>query len=465
MEKKEEEGCKSRSTRHVMMLPFPAQGHISPMLQFAKRLASKGLKITLVTPSFMSKYLRAEGGSASNVTVETLSIGFDEVPTIENADEFMKHFQVMGSQSLAGLIEQYRSSSCGEAVKCLVYDPAIPWALDVAKRLAICGAAFFTQSCAVFNIYYHYHHHHHHHQVFNQNIHVHGMPILLELQDLPSFLYVLGSYQTLKDQVLNTFSNYWDADWRFFNTFDNLEIEVVKWMSSQWSIKTIGPTVPSMFLDKRIEDDTDYGVTLCKPNPEASNCIKWLETKETASVVYVAFGSLATLGEEQMEELAWGLNSSNTHFLWVVRASEETKLPPNFVGQNKGLVVNWCPQLEVLAHQAVGCFVTHCGWNSTLEALSLGVPMVAMPIWTDQTTNAKFIADVWQVGIRVKVNEKGIVTRQEIELCIREVMEGERGNELRKNLIQWKELAKEAVDEGGSSDKNIDEFIAELECT
>ena len=128
----------------------------------------------------------------------------------------------------------------------------------------------------------------------------------------------------------------------------------------------------------------------------------------------------------------------------------------------KGQVVSWFPQLEVLAHKASGCFMTHCGWNSTLEALSLGVPMIAMPQWSDQTTNAKNIMDVWKVGIRVKVDEKGIGTKEEIELCIREVIEGERGKEMKRNSMKWKELAKEAVDEDGSSDKNIEEFVTKL---
>ena len=91
--------------------------------------------------------------------------------------------------------------------------------------------------------------------------------------------------------------------------------------------------------------------------------------------------------------------------------------------------------------------LAHCGWNSTLEALSLGVPMVATPQWTDQTTNAKFIMDVWKVGVRIKLDEKDIATKEEIVICIREVMEGERRKEMKMNSIRWKELAKEAVDE------------------
>ena len=165
-----------------------------------------------------------------------------------------------------------------------------------------------------------------------------------------------------------------------------------------------------------------------------------------------------------MLELALGLKRSNRYFLWVVRETEQNKLPSNFIEETseKGLVVSWCPQLDVLAHKAMGCFMTHCGWNSTLEALSLGVPMIAMPHWTDQPTNAKFVADVWQVGIRVSKDEKGIIRKEEIERCIREIMEGEKSAEIKQNSEKWKKLAKDAVDEGGSSDKNIDEFVAKL---
>ncbi|KAF8391756.1 hypothetical protein HHK36_021990 [Tetracentron sinense] len=162
-------------------------------------------------------------------------------------------------------------------------------------------------------------------------------------------------------------------------TGSNVGKQVVNWMTKLWPIKTIGPTLPSMYLDKRVEDDKDYSINLFKPNADA--CMEWLNTKESDSVVYVSFGSLASLGEEQKEELAWGLKGSNKYFLWVVRASEENKLLSKFAEETseKGLLVTWCPQLEVLAHPAVGCFITHCGWNSTLEGLSLGVPMVTMP--------------------------------------------------------------------------------------
>ncbi|GAA0165310.1 transferase [Lithospermum erythrorhizon] len=227
---------------------------------------------------------------------------------------------------------------------------------------------------------------------------------------------------------------------------------------------TIGPTIPSSYLDNRVANDSDYSINLF--HTDNSFTSNWLSTKPRGSVVYVAFGSMASLDEKQMEELVFGLMNSNCNFLWVVRASEDEKLPKdsNFMEQvsKKGLIVRWSPQLEILSNEAIGCFFSHCGWNSTIEALSLGVPIVAMPQWTDQTTNAKLVQDLWKMGIRVRVDEKGLVGREEIETCIKEVLEGERGKEMKKNALKWKELAKEALSEGGTSDNNIEALVSKL---
>lgn len=233
-------------------------------------------------------------------------------------------------------------------------------------------------------------------------------------------------------------------------------------MREFWPVKAIGPTVPSMYVDNRVEGDKDYGLSLWKR--QDAICNKWLQSKEAGSVVYVSFGSLAKLNAEQMEEIAWALHESNRHFLWVVRATEESKLPAQFAESNvgKGLIVRWAPQLDVLANEAVGCFVTHCGWNSTLEGLSLGVPMVCFPQWSDQPTNAKYMEEVWEVGVRAMGDEGGVVWREEMKKCIEEVMVGEGRERMLSNPSKWRELAIQALDEGGSSDIDIEEFVAAI---
>lgn len=233
-------------------------------------------------------------------------------------------------------------------------------------------------------------------------------------------------------------------------------------MAKIYPIRAIGPTVPSTYTDKRLKGNYNYGLSLFKPTIES--WMKWLNEKEDRSVIYVSFGSLSGLSEKQMEEVAYGLLDSKCNFVWVVRDEEQRKLPQEVTPRlmQKGLIVNWCVQLEVLSHRAVGCFLTHCGWNSTLEAIILGVPMVAMPEWGDQTTNAKMIVDVWKIGVRAKVGGNGIVAREEVAARVNEVLHGEGSEAIRRNALKWKDLAVDAVSEGGSSDMNIAEFAKEV---
>lgn len=356
---------------------------------------------------------------------------------------FMQRFQSAGGEYIRDLVKRYQDSS--SPVKCLVYDGNMPWGLDVAKEVGILGAAFFTQSCAAIASYL---------EIKNRE---EGSDVPLPelgLSKMPPAILTL---------IFTQFSNLDGADWVLFNSFNKLEEEVIENLLKHYPIRTIGPTVPSMYLDKRLVDDKDYGYNLYQSTGDI--CTNWLNTKEIGSVVYVSFGSAAKLSAEQMEELAWGLKQSNNFFVWVVRASEEDRLPAAFKEEKleKGLVVAWSPQLEVLSHKAVGCFMTHCGWNSTVEGVSLGVPMIAMPQFLDQFVDAKFVQDVWEVGVRPKLDEsKDIVNRYEIETCIREVMEGEKSKKIKGNSSEWRALAIEAVDVGGSSDRNIDEIVATL---
>ncbi|KAB2602440.1 hypothetical protein D8674_003445 [Pyrus ussuriensis x Pyrus communis] len=441
MEKKERD-----YKAHCLVLPYPSQGHINPMLQFSKVLQHKGLKITLVTTHHVHSTMHRS--PSTSIAFETISDGYDDggILQAETIEACLDSFQKVGTNTLIELLGKLSCS--GNPVDCIVYDAFMPWPLDVDRKFGIVGAVFFTQSCAVDNIYYHVQ------QGLlklplppDSEILLPGLPPL-QPSDMPSFIHVFGSYPAFFKMVVDDqFSNVDKADWILCNTFYELEEEVVNWMAKFWLFRTIGPTLPSKYLDKRREEDTEYGFSLFNPNA----CMTWLNAKRKESVAYVSFGSLAELGAEQMEELSWGLKRSKCYFLWVVREKEAAKLPKGFVEET-----------SEKAFVAVGCFVTHCGWNSTLEAMSLGVPMVAVPQWTDQSTNARFIMDVWKMGLTASADENGIVRQEEIARCVREILEGDRGTEIRMNALKWKMLATKAVDEGGSSDKNIDEFIAKL---
>ncbi|KAK4420972.1 UDP glycosyltransferase 9 [Sesamum alatum] len=449
------------TSTHILAIPFPLQGHMNPMVQLCNRLVPKGIHVTFVTTASICTSLQIQGGSNLMINVETVpDSAIDVVEDLDIYETFIRSFRAAISRGLPDIIMKKRNSSF--PFKAVVYDSVIPWILDIVHENGLKGAVLFTQPCAVCSVFYHMH------QGTleippdeGSEISLPGMPVL-RLKDLPSLVYDMSSYPTLLRLLVEQFSTFEKADWRLFNTFDRLEEEILKWMANKYPIRTIGPTVPSMYTDKRLLGNYDYGLSLFKPNTDS--CMKWLDEKEDRSVIYVSFGSLADLADKQMKEVAWSLIDSKFSFLWVVRNTEESKLPKDFTSElhDNGLIVNWCSQLEVLSHRAVGCFLTHGGWNSTMEALSLGVPMVAMPLWVDQTTNAKLVADVWQIGVRVEADENGIVTREEIAARVKDVMQGERGLEIRRNAVKWKDMAIEAISEGGSSDKNFTEFAMEL---
>ncbi|KAL7002866.1 indole-3-acetate beta-glucosyltransferase [Sarracenia purpurea var. burkii] len=130
--------------------------------------------------------------------------------------------------------------------------------------------------------------------------------------------------------------------------------------------------------------------------------------------------------------------------------------------KEQGLVVPWSPQIKVLKHPAIACFLSHCGWNSMLETIAAGVPVIAYPHWTDQPTNAKMISEVWRVGVRIQPNHDGVVTSEEVEMRIEEVLCGPSSEEFKKNAAELKVCAQEAVADGGSSDRNIQLFVDEI---
>ncbi|XP_010908661.1 UDP-glycosyltransferase 74F2 [Elaeis guineensis] len=443
---------------HVLVLPYPRQGHINPMLQFAKLLSHRGLKTTLVLTVATTKSMH---GELSSVGIETISDGYDDEHEKEKdtTEAILQRLRAVGSRTLAELIERMKGS--GHPVSCIVYDAVLPWPLDVARELGVLGAAFLTQPCIVDAVYYHVYRGSLAVPLVGSTFRLTGLPEI-GASDMPSFVSVPGYSPTHLKILVNQFSNMETADWVLCNTFQELENEVINWMANYMPMKAIGPMVPSTCINEHLDGDKNYGVDLWKAN--GGVCMNWLDKREPQSVVYVSFGSISKVGSEQMEELAWGLSKSSYYFLLVVRTVEEDKLPTKFMEETKekGLVVPWCPQPEVLAHKAIGCFVTHCGWNSTLEAISLSVPMVAVPQWTDQPTNAKCVEDIWRVGVRARVDESGIVRRDEIEGCIKMVMEGEKAIEINGNARKWRELAVKALMEDGPSNKNINDFVARV---
>ncbi|KAJ6941354.1 hypothetical protein NC651_007213 [Populus alba x Populus x berolinensis] len=373
----------------------------------------------------------------------------------------MSEFKRRGSQTLNELIVD--SAKEGKPVTCLVYTMLQHWAAEVARAQHLPAALLWIQPATVFDIYYYYFNGYG--DIFSNckdtsyAIELPGLPPFAS-RDLPSFVLPSNTY-TLALQLFQEQLEQLSQETNpkvLVNSFDALELGAMNAIE-KLNLVGIGPLIPSGDLFQGSEDYTE-----------------WLNSKTKSSVVYVSFGSILVLPKRQIKEIARGLVDSGLPFLWVIRdeqnknevkeeEEEEDHLSAcrEAILERQGMIVPWCSQVEVLSHPSIGCFVTHCGWNSTLESLVSEVPVVAFPHWTDQGTNAKLIADVWKTGVRVVANEEEIVEGDEIKRCLDLVMApGKTGEDIRKNAKKWKDLARDAVREGGSSDKNLKAFVQEV---
>ncbi|KAL8480973.1 hypothetical protein ACS0TY_027488 [Phlomoides rotata] len=453
--------------RHVLLVSFPAQGHINPSLQFAKRLIDMGIDVTFATSVYARRRMAAANAAhpITGLTFTSFPDGTDDgfKPGTDDSKKYMVEIRSRGSTTLRDTI--LAAAEKRRPITILVYTLLLPWASEVAHEFHLPSALLWIQPATVLATYYYYFHGYGD-QISTCSddptwqIQIPGIPPLAK-RDLPSFM--LPSSSEIYNFALPTFKEQLDtldAEAKpkvLVNTFDALECDALKAID-EYELISVGPLIPSAFLGNRDPTDDSFGGDLFKKSDD--DYLEWLNSKPQSSVVYVSFGSLLRLPGQQMDEIGKGLLEANTPFLWVIREGEEEKLSCLEEVERVGKTVPWCSQLEVLTHPSLGCFVTHCGWNSTLESLSCGVPVVAFPSWTDQGTNAKLIEDVWRTGVRVTVNGEGVVESGEIRRCIEQVMDGgEKSKELRENAYKWKSLAREAMGENGSSNMNLKAFF------
>ncbi|KAI0492535.1 hypothetical protein KFK09_026808 [Dendrobium nobile] len=456
---------------HFLFVSFPGQGHVNPLLRFAKRVASKGPLVTFSTTIDFGSRIRA--ASQSNFPTDSdsdsdlipVGLGFlrfeffdegvDPTDTGDILSNLMRKLEANGPSALADLI--HRQSAAGRPVSCLVNNPFIPWALDVGADLSIPSAVLWIQSCAVFSIYYHFHH-----RLVDfpteDNLETHvqlpGIPPMAP-DELPTFILPSNPYKSLTEAILAQFHNISKARWIFANSFDELEHDTFKALEEVVPIIPIGPLVD--VGEKSFEDKIKADLW-----KSADHCLDWLETQKPNSVVYVSVGSVVRLSADEMAEFAFGLRNSGRPFLWVVREDVRELLPEGFEkaveAEGTAMLVGWSPQEKVLASKSVACFITHCGWNSTLEAMAAGVPVIAYPQWGDQVPDAKFLCDICGIGVRLSAP----ATREKVEKCVAAAIDGEEAVRMRSRAARWREAAREAIAANGSSDRNIEKFVDDV---
>ncbi|EOA18786.1 hypothetical protein CARUB_v10007399mg [Capsella rubella] len=457
------------SLTHVMLVSFPGQGHINPLLRLGKLIASKGLLVTFVTTEEPYGKKMREANNIQDGILKPVGLGFIQFEFFDvgyvyngDFDVFLKTLEISGKREIKNLVKKYEK----QPVSCLINNAFVPWVCDVAEELQIPSAVLWVQSCACLAAYYYYNH-----QLVKFptetepeiTIDVPFKPLALKHDEIPSFLHPSSPLRNLGGIILEQIERLHKPFSVLIDTFQELESDTIDHMSQLCPQVLIKPIGPLFTVAKTISSDIKGDIS-----EPASDCIEWLDSREPSSVVYVSFGTLAYLKQEQIEEIAQGILNSGLSCLWVVRPavkvlSQEPQVLPREL-EEKGKIVEWCPQEKVLAHPAVACFISHCGWNSTMEALTLGVPVICFPQWGDQVTNAVYLIDVFKTGVRLSRGEaeKRIVLKEEVTERLLEATVGEKAVELRENARRWKEEAESAVAYGGSSERNFQEFVDKL---
>ncbi|KAJ0961499.1 hypothetical protein J5N97_002003 [Dioscorea zingiberensis] len=455
--------------QHILVATFPGQGHINPALHLAKRLARFPSTHVTFSTTISGHRLMFPSSSSEELhhnllTFAPFSDGHDSEITRSNTSfsDLFSVFNRLAPLSLSAILRSFAAR--GRPVTSILYTILLPWAADVARDLSIPSHLYWIQASTVFSTYQHYLHETTlvaaHADEPHFTLSFPNLKPSLQIRDLPSFFTMPPDhpFYPIFETLMAVFDRLEGERRRGYkpkvlvNSFHALEPDV---SVEEVELVPIGPLLPVLFEDHEVEGGNLFRV-------DEKEYMEWLDTKEEGSVVYISFGSFSLMKKEQVEEMVRGLKESKRPFLWVVR-KENGGGGVMIEEGDDGMVVEWCDQVRVLAHRAVGCFVTHCGWNSTLESLVCGVPMVAVPQWTDQCTNAKLVESLWGCGVRSEVDGDGVLQGVELVRCLELVMgEGKKGVEIRNKAKVWRDKALEAVAEGGSSDVNLKAFVDEI---
>ncbi|PWA80144.1 UDP-glucuronosyl/UDP-glucosyltransferase [Artemisia annua] len=455
---------------HIAILPSPGMGHLIPMAEFAKQLVKHHhISATIMIPT------TGPPPKAQISILESLPENIKHVflPPVNGLPKGVRPeitISFVMQASFSSVRDTLSSLKSNTKLVALVFDMFGHDYMEVAKEFNLFSFLFFPMSAMALS--------------FTFLVQKLDEESSCEYKDLPYPVNVPGSVsfhgrdlmapvQVRTDKVYKGYlllsKRLALFDGIMVNSFEELEEETFRVLRGGAACKTpiypIGPLIRS--------DPSD--------GSDRHESLKWLDNQPDESVVLVSFGSGGTLSFDQVHELAHGLEASGQRFLWIVRSPDKSSnasffnstsqddplgfLPEGFLArtEKRGLVVpSWAPQIEILSHEAVGGFLTHCGWNSTLESIVHGVPMIAWPLYAEQHMNAKVMTEALCLALRAEVDENGVVRKEVIEKVLKELMEGEEGKKVSKRLKELKFASMKALSIGGSSMESLSKIALQL---
>ncbi|KAL5228203.1 hypothetical protein ABZP36_016468 [Zizania latifolia] len=452
------------ASRHLVAVPFPGRGHVNPMLAVCSLLvaADGELAVTVVVTEEWHALL----ASAGVLATLPASVSFATIPNVvpsehgRGADHagFIEAVHAKMGEPVERLLDRLVLERRPDAV---VVDTYLTWGVDVGVRRGIPVCSLWTMAATFFWALYH----------IDLWPPVDGRESDQELECKSLEQYVPGlSSVTLSD--IKFYRSYWEqplklaamvlanvrkAQCVLFTSFYELEPCVMDRIAQgvPFPVYPVGPSVSGMPLN----GDSGNG----KIHDEEHRA--WLDAQPESSVLYVSFGSVVSVAPSQLEEVAMALRDSGVRFFWVVR-DDKARAGVQQIAGGKGLVVPWCDQLNVLCHRSVGGFLSHCGWNSVLEAVVAGVPLIAFPFGWDQLVDGRIVADERGIGINLweQRREGGGCGRAAICAAATKLMDPNDGEsqEMRRRAAQLREACRGAVQEGGSSRRSLNSFVKDL---
>ncbi|CAJ1971635.1 unnamed protein product [Sphenostylis stenocarpa] len=407
--------------RIVILVPYPAQGHVSPMQNLGWVFQAQGFQPLIVLPHYILRQIQGEEKEEEEMKWVGLGdgLGQDEEDEEERSPDFFAIESEMEKSmpgELEGVIEKVRAE--GGDVACVVVDLLASWAIEVAERCGIPSAGFWPAMFASYLFIASIPH------MLRRGLLSHaGLPQhegklsldpelpVISTEDLP---WLVGTEAARKARFKfwkRTLERSSALKWLLVNSFpDEGKLELADNKFSSEGCPRVLPIGPLC------RNGITKGVSFWE---EDLSCLTWLAKQRRNSVVYISFGSwVSPIGEAKLNNLAVALEASGRPFIWVLRSSWREGLPNGFlervVKEDRGRVVSWAPQKQILQQQSVACYITHCGWNSILEALQFQKKLVCYPVAGDQFVNCAYVVEVWRVGLRLngieaKDVEEGIV--------------------------------------------------------